>query len=154
MATLRIEDGIYDSEKTKIYQVMLENNYAGIEPLKGGKYPASLGVESAHLAEGFAFLEQVVLDENNSFENLHAGLKKVINLDNVRLVQPVPDRFLKGVKPGFNHFAVYIRYEIPKPTEKSKENAEKKKIMPKLAPMPSLKQDTPALRPPLLKIKP
>lgn len=124
MAAPRIDEGLYDVQRRQEYQAILNKNYSDKTPLKTGKnkWSASLGVEAAQLADGFAYFEDIILDNKIVFGLVAKVVEEKLGTENVRFVQPIPERFLNDKNRDFKAFAIYIRYELPveKKLEESK----------------------------------
>ncbi len=145
---LTIDEKLYTLEKRKEYQAELNNSYQGIEPLKGGRYPLSLGVEAACIAEGFAYLKYIVLTEDLKWGSLSRVLDDHFGKENYRLLQQcIPKRKSNEENKSPSAFAIYLRY-MPdesklvheKPAEKP---PEKKKLL--IKPEAGVQSSTPSL---------
>jgi len=109
MTAPEIQEGLYRAEKRVEYQTTLNKNYEGIESKKG-KYPLSLGEEAVYLANGFAYLEYVVLTADINWGNLKGILEEHFGKNNFRLLQSsIPERKLNEENKSSDAFAVYIR---------------------------------------------
>jgi hypothetical protein len=147
MVAPKLPDNMYGARRLTL-QAMLDKNYEGIEPLKNQKYPSSLGVEAAQLADGFAYLEDNISEEGIllPFDGVSKTLSELIGAENLRFVQPIPSRFMNNKNNRIDCFAVYIRYSsVKQEPEKSEVLQEPKRklvaIKPSVAPSssPSLK---------------